>query len=103
MYHLIEKAVRFSIFPTMCFVLLCLLFDVASAQDDISQRGVSHLVESAEEHLLEPFRSKAHERWNSEIRKIEARDQAEVDPADAILFLGSSSGKTTSKEAILFF
>lgn len=91
MCHLIEKAVRFSILPTMCCVLLCSLFDVASAQDDISQSGVSHLVESAEEHLLEPFRSKAHERWNSEIRKIEARDQAEVDPADAILFLGSSS------------
>lgn len=39
----------------------------------------------------DPFRSSAIERWEKDIQQIETRDAAEEDPADAILFVGSSS------------
>jgi lysophospholipase L1-like esterase len=40
---------------------------------------------------LEAYRAQAVETWETEIRQLEARDAAEPDPADAILFVGSSS------------
>lgn len=40
---------------------------------------------------LSKYRAKAVEKWESEIVKLEQQDQAHADPADAILFIGSSS------------
>ncbi|MGI9469896.1 MAG: GDSL-type esterase/lipase family protein [Rubripirellula sp.] len=47
--------------------------------------------ELADAELLESFRDKAVEKWEKEIKRIEARDASGTDPADAILFIGSSS------------
>ena len=41
--------------------------------------------------VLERFREPAIKRWDDEIKKLEQKDRDEGDPADAILFLGSSS------------
>jgi lysophospholipase L1-like esterase len=41
--------------------------------------------------VVEKFQAEATEKWESEIKKLEARDQAESDPESAILFIGSSS------------
>lgn len=41
--------------------------------------------------VLDKYRSAAVDRWEDEIKKLEARDAGEVDPVDAILFIGSSS------------
>lgn len=41
--------------------------------------------------FLEQYRAKAVERWEKEIKKLEARDASEEDPVDALLFIGSSS------------
>jgi lysophospholipase L1-like esterase len=40
---------------------------------------------------LAPYRSAAVERWEEEIQKLEALDDHEEDPADAVLLIGSSS------------
>lgn len=45
----------------------------------------------AQERLLAKYRDTATKRWGKEIEKLEARDQREQDPPDAILFVGSSS------------
>ena len=47
--------------------------------------------QEASDGFLEPYRAKAVERWEKEITKLEAKDAETVDPADAILFIGSSS------------
>ena len=41
--------------------------------------------------LLDPYREAAEKRWSKDIAELGSRDQAEIDPADAILFVGSSS------------
>ena len=41
--------------------------------------------------FLGPYRAKATEKWEAEIQKLEALDTSQEDPADAILFIGSSS------------
>lgn len=43
------------------------------------------------EAFLQPYRAAAIERWEKEIQKLEARDAEETDPADGVLFVGSSS------------
>ena len=45
----------------------------------------------AQELLLAKYRDTATKRWEKAIAKLEARDQQEPDPPDAILFVGSSS------------
>ncbi len=41
--------------------------------------------------FLAPYRQAATERWEKAITELEARDQVQSDPADAVLFIGSSS------------
>ena len=41
--------------------------------------------------LLDAYRDESHERWETTISQMEAQDQAETDPENAILFIGSSS------------
>lgn len=41
--------------------------------------------------FLDSYRAEAEKKWAKEIQKIEARDAGNDDPADAILFIGSSS------------
>lgn len=41
--------------------------------------------------LLEKYRATAIEKWAADLKRIEALDAREKDPADAVLFLGSSS------------
>jgi hypothetical protein len=79
-----------------CFVLLWLVASAANAQDSIVQKNidesalrVSGIIPDAA--VLAPYRAKAVAKWGKEIKKIEARDATEVDPEDAILFIGSSS------------
>ncbi len=43
------------------------------------------------ESLLAKYREKATEKWEADIQKLEKIDQSQPDPADPILFLGSSS------------
>lgn len=45
----------------------------------------------ATDDLLAPYRAAAIERWEKDVRELEARDGREVDPEHAILFIGSSS------------
>lgn len=63
---------------------LLLFFTAASAAD-------SPPAGAGDDALLEAYRAQAIEAWETEIRQLEARDAAEPDPADAILFVGSSS------------
>ena len=79
-----------------CFFLLCLFASVATAQDSITPErtdttGLEDKTVASDEALLEPYRANAVEKWEDEIQKIESRDNTEQDPADAILFIGSSS------------
>lgn len=67
-------------------ILCCLLILVTAA----SPAG-STLAPSGDDALLEAYREQAIDAWESEIRQLEARDAAEPDPADAVLFVGSSS------------
>jgi hypothetical protein len=41
--------------------------------------------------ILAGYREAAVKRWEDDIKKLEARDESEPDPVDAILFIGSSS------------
>lgn len=65
----------------------------AGAQDTTveSASGATAIQDTAADDFLQPFRAAAVERWEKEITKLEALDASETDPADAILFLGSSS------------
>ena len=46
---------------------------------------------AGDDALLDKYRAQATEIWETEVRQLEARDAAEPSPADAILFVGSSS------------
>ena len=48
-----------------------------------------NLTDSAD--FLDSYRAKATEKWEKAIVQLEQRDASEQDPADAILFIGSSS------------
>ncbi len=41
--------------------------------------------------FLEPFRAEANKKWEKAIQSLEAEDGRQTDPAEGILFLGSSS------------
>ncbi len=45
----------------------------------------------AQDDVLAPYRDAAVERWEDDIKKLEALDELTEDPAGGILFLGSSS------------
>jgi len=64
-----------------CFLIL---FTAVSAAEPTPTR-------TGDDALLNKYRAQATETWETEIRQLEARDAAEPDPADAILFVGSSS------------
>lgn len=44
-----------------------------------------------EEKLLAPYRAAAMDRWDKDVRALEALDRTEQDPEDAVLLIGSSS------------
>ena len=46
---------------------------------------------ATEEKLLATYRERAVEKWEDDIRKLEAKDRAETHPEESILFIGSSS------------
>lgn len=57
-----------------------------------SSGWAQEVAEPAKEHdFLETYREKAVEKWEKAISEMEQRNQTETYPADAILFLGSSS------------
>ena len=56
-----------------------------------SQTGDNVNTLPAGDDPLGAYRAAALERWESDIAKLEELDQSEVDPQDAILFIGSSS------------
>lgn len=64
-----------------CLLVAVYSLSTASGQEN-SQAGAD---------FLEPYRQAAQEKWQATIEKLEAQDKEEVDPADAILFIGSSS------------
>ena len=77
-------------------LLCCSVFLVGEssvvAQDPAAVEAIDgQPVANASTDFLEAYRSQAVEKWEKEIKKIEARDADEKDPADAILFIGSSS------------
>ena len=65
------------------------LHTFVSGQDAALQVSVEDPV--ATDAFLEPYREKAIDKWEKEIKKIEARDASEMDPPNAVLFIGSSS------------
>ncbi len=67
------------------------LLQPAFAQEQSVAVGSGTGDEVGETEFLDSFRAKAEKKWEKEIQKIEARDANEDDPADAILFIGSSS------------
>ncbi len=80
---------------TMMMRYCCLLLTVwiaaaAGAQQD-SDAGLP---------FLETYRQAATERWEDDIQKLEAQDKNETDPADAVLFIGSSSIRRWDEIAI---
>lgn len=77
-------------------VLLCVVLALAITQTWLFQGGSRGSILWAAEvtpdsSFLDRYREKASDRWEQDIRKIEARDATERDPEDAILFIGSSS------------
>ena len=79
-------------------IFVCLLLgpapvvvaQVASGDGSAATPGPNAVQEPVPQ-FLEQYRSAAIEKWEESITKLEQRDAAEVDPADGILFLGSSS------------
>ena len=59
------------------FILACFVADAARAQQG--------------EELVARYRDQAEQRWEQDIRQLEQLDQTEQHPANAILFIGSSS------------
>lgn len=74
-----------------CLCLSVALFAPHAWSQDTSQEESSAASVETPADFLEQYRAKATEKWESEIQKLEARDSSEEDPADAILFIGSSS------------
>lgn len=58
------------------------------AQDSVS--ATTHATQEGPE-WMQPYRESAVKRWEKSITELEALDQSENDPSDAILFVGSSS------------
>lgn len=71
------------------FAVLCIAPCWAQQATPAETTSDSPTNESAS--ISEEVRAAAVDKWEAEIKKLEARDQCEVDPDDAILFVGSSS------------
>lgn len=78
------------VFGCLVFAGLCTLA-TASAQEATPANSDATNGDCKPADFLEPYRAAAIERWEKEIVKLEARNQSEQYPSDAILFLGSSS------------
>lgn len=77
-------------------VLLCSVIALATVQFWLfhgdSKSSTLRATEVAPEgSFLARYRKKAIDKWEKDIKKLEARDAAESDPEDAIMFIGSSS------------
>jgi hypothetical protein len=57
---------------------ICLYPSISQAQNDSAQ-------------LLAPYREAAQKKWTKEIDAFDALNKKEIDPSDAIMFIGSSS------------
>lgn len=55
---------------------------------------------ASDESFLDPYRAAAIERWEKEIGRLEALNETEQYPADAVLFLGSSSIRRWNEIAV---
>ncbi|MEM8666013.1 MAG: GDSL-type esterase/lipase family protein [Planctomycetota bacterium] len=68
---------------------VCLILTISVA--NVHPVGAQSVSDETANDLLTPFRTAALERWEKDIQKLEARNETESHPDDAILFLGSSS------------
>jgi len=67
-------------------LIVCFLFCTAAA---VGQESI--YVAADVDDILAPYRAAAVARWEEDIRTLEALDAVEENPADAVLFIGSSS------------
>ena len=67
------------------YLLLC-VGRLAMAQAPATQQGLANQPDA-----IAPYRDAAMQRWDAEIRKLEAKDRAETHPDSSVLFVGSSS------------
>jgi lysophospholipase L1-like esterase len=75
-----------------CVAVILVGGSVVAAQDSVVLESENQQpIANASTDFLNSYRAKAVEKWEKEIKKIEARDAEEQDPDDAILFIGSSS------------
>ncbi|OUW76974.1 MAG: hypothetical protein CBD74_12630 [Saprospirales bacterium TMED214] len=77
-------------------VLLCSVIALATVQfwlfhGDSKSSTLRATEVAPEDSFLARYRKKAIDKWEKDIKKLEARDAAESDPEDAIMFIGSSS------------
>jgi len=72
-------------------IILALSLCPLAAQDTASRPSVSAGVTQAQEALLAPYREAAKKKWATAIDAFDLQNQTETDPADAVLFIGSSS------------
>ncbi len=79
---------RFAWIRALLWLILTLQVSAHGVSGQDSSAGVAIDEPAA---LLESYRVAAVDRWEEEIEKLEQRDANEEDPADAILFIGSSS------------
>ena len=76
--------------------LLCSVIALATAQVCLFQGDTKTSIVRATEvtpddGFLARYHKKAIDKWEKDIKKLEARDAVESDPEDAIMFIGSSS------------
>lgn len=75
-------------------ILLCAPYALgqdAAVQDTLTEAASSESGVDESADFLDSYRAKATEKWEQAILALEQRNASEEDPADAILFIGSSS------------
>ena len=79
---------------SLIFVSVCCLAANLVAQDvntDANADTSAATNTTKTDDLLDPYREAAKKRWGQAIDQFDAENQSQRDPADAILFIGSSS------------
>lgn len=75
----------------LCLVMVLETTGFALFRGDSMGKTVWAAEGISDDGFLARYREEATEKWENEIQKLEARDAAQSDPEDAIMFIGSSS------------
>ncbi|NND98420.1 MAG: hypothetical protein HKN47_13950 [Pirellulaceae bacterium] len=76
----------------LCSFVIATCATTVIAQDNASEASASVTISSpTEPSVVDPYSEAAIKKWDKAISELETQDQAEADPDDAVLFIGSSS------------